>query len=240
MGGAAGAGSAPPREGAAKAHRAAEFRSMHFSYTIGTEGVEKFVANPELQSQSGIDDEPLECGQIWMLSPGGQEEHPGLFCLEMTEGPSSGVRVLSNPVPAAFRESIRCAEQNLYARAAQLVGDRDPRAHEFSVQIRGFDAAKSGAKTGVASLIALASALLRQSVHGGLVVVGEVTLGSTIEPVHNAVTLAKLAVVKGTKALLLPVACRKQLFDLSVDMVTKLDVEFFQDVRAALYKALAD
>ncbi len=219
---------------------AAEFRNTHFSYTIGTEGIEKFVSTPELQSQSGIGDEPLECGQIWTLSPGGQEEHPGLFRLEVTEGPGSGVRVLNNPVPAAFRESIRCAEQNLYARAAQLVGDRDPRAHEFSVQIRGFDAAKSGAKTGIACLIALASALLRKSVRGGLVVVGEVTLGGTIEPVHNAVTLAELAVEKGAKALLLPVACRKQLFDLSDDMATKLDIEFYQDGRDALLKALAD
>jgi ATP-dependent Lon protease len=219
---------------------AAEFRNTHFSYTIGTEGVEKFVSTPELQSQNGIGDEPLACGQIWTLSPGGQEEHPGLFRLEVTEGPGSGVRVLNNPVPAAFKESIRCAEQNLYARAVQLVGDRDPRAHEFSVQIRGFDAARSGAKTGVASLIALASALLRKSVRGGLVVVGEVTLGGTIEPVHNAVTLAELAVEKGAKALLLPVACRKQLFDLSDDMATKLDIEFYQDARDALLKALAD
>jgi ATP-dependent Lon protease len=219
---------------------AAEFRNTHFSYTIGTEGVEKFVSTPELQSQSGIGDEPLECGQIWTLSPGGQDEHPGLFRLEVTEGPGSGVRVLNNPVPAPFKESIRCAEQNLYARATQLVGDRDPRQHEFSVQIRGFDAAKSGAKTGVASLIALASALLRKSVRGGLVVVGEVTLGGTIEPVHNAVTLAELAIEKGAKSLLLPVACRRQLFDLSDDMATKLDIEFYQDAREALLKALVD
>lgn len=219
---------------------AAEFRNTHFSYTLGTEGVEKFVSTPELQSQSGIGDEPLECGQIWTLSPGGQEEHPGLFRLEVTEGPGSGVRVLNNPVPAAFRESIRCAEQNLYARAMQLVGDRDPRAHEFSVQLRGFDAAKSGAKTGIAALIALSSALLKKSVRGGLVVVGEVTLGGTIEPIHNAVTLAELAVEKGAKSLLLPVACRRQLFDLSDDMATKLDIEFYQDGRDALLKALVD
>ncbi|MCF8208479.1 MAG: protease Lon-related BREX system protein BrxL [Rhodoferax sp.] len=219
---------------------AAEFRNTHFSYTIGTEGVEKFVSTAELQSQSGIGDEPLECGQIWTLSTGGQEEHPGLFRLEVTEGPGSGVRVLNNPVPAPFKESIRCAEQNLYARSTQLVGDRDPRAHEFSVQIRGFDAAKSGAKTGVASLIALSSALLRKSVRGGLVVVGELTLGGSVEPVFNAVTLAELAIEKGAKSLLLPVASRKQLFDLSDDMATKLDIEFYQDARDALLKALVD
>lgn len=219
---------------------AAEFRNTHFSYTLGAEGVEKFVTTPELRSQEGIGDEPLESGQIWTLSPGGADEHPGLFRLEVTEGPGSGVRVLNKPVPPAFQESVRCAEQNLYTRATQLVGDRDPRSHEFSVQLRGFDAAKSGAKTGVACLIALSSALLRKSVRGGLIVVGEVTIGGTIEPVHNAVTIAEMAVEKGAKSLLMPVGCRRQLFDLSDDMATKLDIEFYQDARDALLKALVD
>jgi ATP-dependent Lon protease len=219
---------------------AAEFRNTHFSYTLGAEGVEKFVTTPELRSQEGIGDEPLESGQIWTLSPGGADEHPGLFRLEVTEGPGSGVRVLNKPVPPAFQESVRCAEQNLYTRASQLVGDRDPRSHEFSVQLRGFDAAKSGAKTGVACLIALSSALLRKSVRGGLIVVGEVSIGGTIEPIHNAVTIAEMAVEKGAKSLLMPVSCRRQLFDLSDDMATKLDIEFYQDARDALLKALVD
>ncbi len=219
---------------------AAEFRNTHFSYTLGAEGVEKFVSTQELQSHGEIGDEPLEAGQIWTLSPGGQDEHPGLFRLEVSEGPGSGVRVLNKPVPQAFQESIRCAEQNLYARAVQLVGDRDPRSHEFSVQLRGFDSSKTGAKTGVASLIALCSALLRKSVRGGLIVVGEVTVGGTIEPIHNAVSLAELAVEKGAKSLLLPVSCRRQLFDLSDDMATKLDIEFYQDAKDALLKALVD
>lgn len=219
---------------------AAEFRNTHFSYTLGAEGVEKFVTTPELRSQEGIGDEPLESGQIWTLSPGGVDEHPGLFRLEVTEGPGSGVRVLNKPVPPAFQESVRCAEQNLYTRAPQLVGDRDPRSHEFSVQLRGFDAAKSGAKTGVACLVALSSALLRKSVRGGLIVVGEVTIGGTIEAIHNAVTIAEMAVEKGAQSLLMPVSCRRQLFDLSDDMATKLDIEFYQDARDALLKALVD
>lgn len=69
---------------------------------------------------------------------------------------------------------------------------------------------------------------------------GELTLGGTIEPIHNAVTIAELAVEKGATSLLLPVSCRRQLIDLSDDMATKLDVTFYQDVRDALLKALAD
>ena len=219
---------------------AAEFRNTHFSYTLGEEGVEKFISTPELQSQNEIGDDPLDPGQIWTLSPGGAEEHPGLFRLEITEGPGNGVKILNKPIQQAFQESLRCAEQNLYARATQLVGDRDPRAHEFSIQLRGFDAAKSGAKTGVACLIGLASALLRKSVRGGLIVVGEVTVGGTIEGIHNAVSLAELAIEKGAKSLLLPVSCRRQLFDLSDDMATKLDIEFYQDSKDALLKALIE
>ena len=66
------------------------------------------------------------------------------------------------------------------------------------------------------------------------------TLGGTIEPVHNAVTLAEMAVEKGAKSLLLPVSCRRQLFDLSDEMATKLDIEFYQDGREALLKALSE
>jgi len=219
---------------------AAEFRNTHFSYTLGTEGVEKFVATPEIAADAGIGEDPLEPGQVWALSPGGEDEHPGLFRIEVNEGPGSGVRILNRPAPPAFQESLRYAEQNLYARAMQLVGDKDPRSHEFSVQLRSFDAARNGAKLGVAALVALCSALLRRSIRGGLIIVGEVNLGGSIEPVHNAVTLAEMAVEKGARSLLVPVNCRRQLYELSDDMATKLDVEFYLDARDALLKALAE
>lgn len=219
---------------------AAEFRNTHFSYVMGADGIEKFVSTPELHSENSIGNDPLEPGQVWTISQGGADEHPGLYRIEVNEGPGSGVKVLNKPVPAAFRESIGYAEQNLYARSMQLVGDKDPRHHEFSVQLRVFDAAKSGAKLGMAGLIALCSALLKKSVRGGLVVVGEINLGGSIEPVHNAVSIAEIAVEKGANALLMPVSCRRQLFDLSDDMATKVDIQFYSDARDGLLKAMVD
>ncbi|MCP4378779.1 MAG: protease Lon-related BREX system protein BrxL [bacterium] len=219
---------------------AAEFRNTHFSYTMGEEGVEKFIVTPELQSENSIGTDPLEPGQIWTLSPGGEGEHPGLFRVEANEGPGSGVRILNKPTPASFQESLRYAEQNLYTRAVQLVGDRDPRAHEFAVQLRSFDAARSGSKLGVSVLIAFCSALLKKSVKGGLIVVGEINLGGSIELIHNAVTMAETGVEKGAQALLMPVTCRRQLFDLSDDMATRVDIQFYQDAREALLKALVE
>ncbi|WP_457570722.1 protease Lon-related BREX system protein BrxL [Desulfovulcanus sp.] len=219
---------------------AAEFRNTHFSYVLGEDGVEKFVATPELQSENSIGSDPLEPGQVWTISPGGMDEHPGLYRIEVNEGPGSGVKILNKPIPPAFKESMSVAEQNLYARAKQLVGDKDPRHHEFTVQLRAFDNAKSGAKLGIAALIALCTSLVKKSVRGGLIVVGEINLGGSIEPVHNAVTIAEIAIEKGATALLMPVACRRQLFDLSDDMATKIDIQFYSDARDALLKAMAE
>lgn len=219
---------------------AAEFRNTHFSYVMGADGVEKFVSTPELQNENSISGDPLEPGQVWTISPGGNEEHPGLYRIEVNEGPGSGVRILNKPVPPAFRESIGYSEQNLYARSRQLVGDKDPREHEFSVQLRAFDAAKAGSKLGMAALIALCTSLLKKSVRGGLIIVGEINLGGSIEPIHNPVAIAEMAVEKGATALLMPVACRRRLFDLSDDMATRIDIQFYSDARDALLKAMVE
>lgn len=218
----------------------AEFRNTHFSYTLGQDGVEKFVVTPELQSEDSIGSDPLPPGQIWTISPGGLDENAGLYRIEVTEGPGSGVRILNRPAPAPFSESVRYAEQNLYSRAKQLTGDRDPREHEFSVQLRAFDAAKGGNATGLSVLVALCSALLQKSTKGGLVVIGGLNLGGSIDPVHNAVNVAELAISKGASTLLMPVSARKQLNDLPDDLITKVNILYYTDAREALLKAIVE
>jgi ATP-dependent Lon protease len=218
----------------------AEFRNTQFSYTVGKDGVEKFVVTPELQSEDHVGRDPLPPGQVWGISPGSQDEGSALYRIEATEGPGSGVRILNRPAPPGFAESVRYAEQNLYTRAAELVGDRNPREHEFSVQLRAFDAAKGGQALGVAALLALCSALIGKSLRGGLVVVGGLNLGGSVDPLHNSIDVVELAVEKGATVVLMPVSARKQLFDLSDAMATKVNVLFYGDVREAFIKAIAD
>jgi hypothetical protein len=54
------------------------------------------------------------------------------------------VKILNQPTPPAFRESVRVGEQNLYIRSKELVGDRNPREEEFSIQMWPMDADKTG------------------------------------------------------------------------------------------------
>lgn len=218
----------------------AEFRNTHFSYRIGENGIETFVTTPEIHSENTISEDPLAPGQMWALNAGGVDDSTGLYRIEVNAGPGTGVKVLNRPTPAPFQESVRYAEQNLYSKTKELVGDRDPRSHEFSIQLRAFDASKSGSGMGMAVLISMCSALLEKSTKGGLVIVGQLNLGGSLDLVYNAVNLAELAVEKGATTLLIPLNARKQLNDLSDDMITKINIQYYTDLKDCLIKALLE
>ena len=121
-----------------------------------------------------------------------------------------------------------------------MVGDRDPRSHEFSVQLRAIDADKAGGGLGMAVLVALCGGLLERSVKGGLIVVGALNLGGSVEMIPNPVAVAELAVEKGAISVLMPISSRKQLFNLSDDMATKISIEFYADPADAFLKAVIE
>ena len=218
----------------------AEFRNTHFSYRIGEDGVETFVTTPEIHSENTISEDPLPPGQIWALNAGGQEETTGLYKIEINSSPGSGVKILNKPAPPQFQESVRYAEQNLYSKSKELIGDREARLNEFSIQLRAFDASKSGNGMGMAVLMGMCSAVLERNTKGGLVIVGQLNLGGSLDMVYNAVNLAEIAVEKGATTLLIPLNARKQLNELSDEMITKINIQYYTDLKDCLIKALLD
>ena len=217
-----------------------EFRNTHFSYILGADGVEKFVSTPEIHSDEAIESDPLPPGQVWGVSLGAPETGPGLCRINVTCGPGGGVRILNQPTPPAFRESVRVGEQNLYARSKELVGDRNPREEEFSIQMRPMDADRSGAGLGVPVLVALCGGLLGRNTRGGTIVVGALNLGGSIDMIANAIPIAELAIDKQAQTLLMPVTARRQLNDLPDDLWTNISIEFYKDAADAAFKALVE
>ena len=215
-----------------------EFRNTHFSYTLGSDGVEQFVATPELHSDEAIDSDPLAPGQVWGVSLGSAESGPGLYRIEVTCGPGSGVKILNQPTPPPFRESVKVGEQNLYTRAKELVGDRNPREDEFSIQMRPMDADKAGEGLGIPVIIALCGAMLARNTRGGTIIAGALNLGGSIEIIPNAVGIAELAIDKQATTLLMPVSARRQLNDLPDELWTKINIEYYSDGPDGVFKAL--
>lgn len=73
---------------------------------------------------------------------------------------------------------------------------------------------------------------------GGLIIVGGINLGGSIEPVHNPIDVVELALEKGATTVMMPVSCRRALIELSDDVVTKIQILFYADAPDALRKSL--
>lgn len=132
------------------------------------------------------------------------------------------------------------AKENLYSHAKELVGDPDPRSHEFSVQLRAMDADRSGCGLGLPVLVALSGSSMERSTKGGLILVGSLNLGESVEMIPNPVAVAELAVEKGASQLLMPISARRQLLDLLDEMATRLNIIFYADPTDAFVKAILE
>jgi hypothetical protein len=106
--------------------------------------------------------------------------------------------------------------------------------------MRAIDHDRGGAGLGLPILVALTGALLERSTRGGIIVVGALNLGGSIETVPNAVAVAEAALEKQAATLLLPVNVRRQLNDLPDDVWTKLNIEFYSDAGDAVFKAMME
>jgi ATP-dependent Lon protease len=99
---------------------------------------------------------------------------------------------------------------------------------------------KSGEGISLPVVVALCSGLLERSLRGGLILVGAINLGGSIDSLRNAVVTIELAIEKGAETVLMPVSARKQLFELSDDMATKVNIQFYSDAQDALIKTMVE
>ena len=69
---------------------------------------------------------------------------------------------------------------------------------------------------------------------------GGLNLGGSVDPLPSAVAVVEAAVEKQAAVVLMPVSARRGLGDLSDDMATRVNVQFYSDAPDALWKALLD
>ena len=92
---------------------AAEFRNTQFSYTLGP-GRRREVRRHARAAERGPASAAIRCrpGRSGRSAPAGRTRAPGLYRIEVTEGPGSGVRILNRPAPGRVRRErqVRRAE----------------------------------------------------------------------------------------------------------------------------------
>ena len=82
------------------------------------------------------------------------------------------------------------------------------------------------------------SALCRNCVAAGLLVLGDMTVQGNIKPVRSLAEPLRVAMDNGAKRALIPIENKRNLLDVSAEILEHVDSIFYGDPKAAVMKVL--
>jgi ATP-dependent Lon protease len=218
-----------------------EFRNTHFSYILGVEGVEQFVATPEQHSDEAIEATRCRPVRSGRAAPGRRETGRASIGSKSRVGPGSGVKILNQPTPPAFRESVEVGEQNLYTRARRSWSATATHARRSSrSRCARWTRTRARGRPWPSGPRSTLRRLAQPQYTGRHIVVVGAQSGRFSRVIPNAIRIVELAIDKQAQTILMPVAVRRQLNDLPDELWTKISIEFYKDGADAVFKALVE
>ena len=214
-----------------------EYHQTSFSYTDRDSGEERYVGVPEEGGRDLIATDPLAPGSVYAASVDGVGK-VGLYRIEVGCSAGTGRMRIAGGADAAMRESINRAFA--YLRAHRVVGGIAQLfdSTDFHVQAIDLLTNRVPCEVGVALVVAIHSALKKQSVLPGLIILGDLTIQGNLKPLRSLTEPLQMAMDNGARRAIVPVENKRQFLDVPGGIVERVDPIFFSDPLTAVMKAL--
>ena len=215
-----------------------EFYDVHFSYLDNELEGEKYISVPEQGGTKLIPEGPLDAGVVHTVSRG-TVGHLGLFRIEVQmTGGNGTVRFSGLGSNAIARECLRIAYDFFRANASRI--SITPKAGDFNYHIHVVELHNSGPSNTLtlATLLALASSLMKKHVLPQLVVLGSMSLGGNIVPAEGLAESMRVALDSGAKRILLPSSSVTDIQTVPGELLSKFQTNFYADPIDAVFKAM--
>jgi ATP-dependent Lon protease len=215
-----------------------EFYDVHFSF-IDLETLEEhFVTLPEQSSGTLIPDGPLSAGHAYAVSPG-DSGMLGVYRLELQTTPGTGKLIRTGAAAAAgTRDAVSVAYNYFKAHSSRVSGSIHPDGSDFLLHLTDVQGVGLPGHISLALLIGLCSAALGRAVQPQLVLLGNMTLGGTVNPVENLAASLQVALDAGARRVLLPMSSAADLATVPPELFSRFQVAFYSDPVDAVFKAL--
>lgn len=214
-----------------------EYYHTSFSYQDNETGEERFVGVPEQGGRDLISAEPLPPGTVYTAAVSG-DGTVGLYRLEVTLAAGTGKLKPAGGVSGAMKESIQRAFSYLMANSSAFGMASETATSNFHVEAINLLGNKVEAEVGVAFLVAALSSVRKAAPLPGLLVMGDLSIQGNIKPVRSLVEPLQVAMDNGARRALIPVANKRSFFEVSADVLERVDPVFYGDLRQAVFKAL--
>jgi ATP-dependent Lon protease len=214
-----------------------EYHQTSFSFIDSETREERFVGVPEQGGRDMIAIDPLAPGSLYTASVDDQGK-VGLYRLEVGCSPGTGKLKIAGGVEGVMKESIQRAFAYLMGHKVKMGVGQQLDTTDFHVEAIDLLSNRVACDAGIALVAAVYSALKRQSVQAGLVILGDLSIQGNIKAVRSLAEPLQVAMDNGARRALVPLENKRSFLEVSGEIVERVDPVFFSDPMTAAVKAL--
>lgn len=214
-----------------------EYHQTSFSYIDNETREERFVGVSEQGGRDMISSDPLAPGSVYTASVDDQGK-VGLYRLEVGCSPGTGKLKIAGGIDGTMRESIQRAFAYLAAQKVKIGISHQVDTTDFHVE--GIDLLSNHVpcEAGIALIVAVYSAIKKQSALPGLVILGDLSIQGNIKSLRSLAEPLQVGMDNGARRALIPLENKRNFLEVSGDVVERVDPIFYSDPMTAAMKAL--
>jgi ATP-dependent Lon protease len=214
-----------------------EYHQTSFSYIDNDSREERFVGVPEQGGRDMIATDPLAPGSVYTASVDDQGK-VGLYRLEVGTSPGTGKLRIAGGVDGQMKESIQRAFAYLMGHKVLMGIGHQVDTTDFHVEAIDLLSNHVPCEAGIALLVAVYSAVKKQSALPGLVILGDLSIQGNIKSLRSLAEPLQVGMDNGARKALVPLENKRNFLDVSGDVVERVDPVFYSDPMTAAMKAL--
>ncbi|MCI0766552.1 protease Lon-related BREX system protein BrxL [Bacillus sp. TL12] len=215
-----------------------EFYDVMFSYIDKRSLQEEYVSVPEQGGGKLIPEGMGKPGHVYTVGVG-ESGMIGVFKLENQVVSGSGKFEKSGiGTNRGVKEGLDTAYRYFTANSKSISGTISIKTRDYLMHIADLQGIGLTPQLAIAELIGLCSGALEKPVQESTVVLGNMTVGGTIEKVEELANILQVCVDAGAKKVLIPASSVVDFQTVPSDLLIKVQPIFYSDPIDAVYKAL--
>lgn len=214
-----------------------EYHRTSFSYIDNATRVERYVGVPEEGGRDLISTDPLAPGSVYSIALDDQSK-VGLYRLEVGTSPGTGKMKIAGGIDGAMKESIQRAFAYIQGHKVDMGISQAFDTTDFHIEGIDLLTNRIPCEAGIALVVAIYSALKKQPVSPGMIILGDLSIQGNIKAVRSLVEPLQLGMENGAKRALIPIENKRHFLEVSADIIERVDSVFYGDPMTAAMKAL--
>jgi len=215
-----------------------EFFDVNFSYIDNESFTENFVSVPEQSGGKLIPEGMLKPGHVYTVGRS-KNSNIGAYKLEAQVIAGSGKFSCTGlDSTHTAKEAVDTAFRYLKANTKAISGSISTTANDFMLQVADLNGVGMTSSLALVTLISLSSAALGKATITSLAVLGDLSIGGTINRVPELANVLQVCLDSGAKKVLIPIASAVDMASVPAELMGNFNLIFYQSPEDAVYKAL--